>query len=121
MFLLASRLRRGFSMTFGGHLMTFGIGFTQFFLNFNFVYRAELHITSGIVAVLFGLLVVPNALFWRIFFFFNVTAPTEIYTLSLHDALPISTNWKPVPRSPGTTFTFTSPNWPEPPDCFLWV
>src|SRR5690349_22790463 len=25
-----------------------------------------------------------------IFFFFNVTATTEIYTLSLHDALPIS-------------------------------
>src|SRR5438876_5587071 len=26
------------------------------------------------------------------FFFFNDTAPTEIYTLSLHDALPIFTN-----------------------------
>ena len=26
-----------------------------------------------------------------IFFFFNDTATTEIYTLSLHDALPIST------------------------------
>src|SRR6267143_6483901 len=25
----------------------------------------------------------------RVFFFFNDTAPTEIYTLSLHDALPI--------------------------------
>src|SRR5262245_64652387 len=25
-----------------------------------------------------------------LFFFFNETAPTEIYTLSLHDALPIS-------------------------------
>src|SRR2546430_13396202 len=25
-----------------------------------------------------------------VFFFFNDTAPTEIYTLSLHDALPIS-------------------------------
>src|SRR5476651_2741366 len=25
-----------------------------------------------------------------LFFFFNVAAPTEIYTLSLHDALPIS-------------------------------
>src|SRR5690349_23378769 len=25
-----------------------------------------------------------------VFFFFNVTATTEIYTLSLHDALPIS-------------------------------
>src|SRR5256885_16543027 len=27
-----------------------------------------------------------------IFFFFNDTATTEIYTLSLHDALPISTD-----------------------------
>src|SRR2546430_12874581 len=27
------------------------------------------------------------------FFFFNDTATTEIYTLSLHDALPISTFW----------------------------
>src|SRR3712207_7233220 len=31
-----------------------------------------------------------------LFFFFNDTATTEIYTLSLHDALPIS------PRRPGT-------------------
>ena len=29
-------------------------------------------------------------LFFCIFFFFNDTATTEIYTLSLHDALPIS-------------------------------
>src|SRR2546425_13359898 len=27
------------------------------------------------------------------FFFFNDTATTEIYTLSLHDALPISVDW----------------------------
>src|SRR5256885_8259343 len=27
------------------------------------------------------------------FFFFNDTATTEIYTLSLHDALPISASW----------------------------
>src|SRR2546429_9926067 len=27
------------------------------------------------------------------FFFFNDTATTEIYTLSLHDALPISCGW----------------------------
>src|SRR5258708_35853396 len=35
-------------------------------------------------------------LIWRsplyVFFFFNDTATTEIYTLSLHDALPISQN-----------------------------
>src|SRR3989475_11916525 len=29
--------------------------------------------------------------FFRFFFFFNDTATTEIYTLSLHDALPILT------------------------------
>src|SRR3989442_11349536 len=29
------------------------------------------------------------------FFFFNDTATTEIYTLSLHDALPISTDLSP--------------------------
>src|SRR3989442_10048436 len=31
-----------------------------------------------------------NALYLSLFFFFNDTATTEIYTLSLHDALPIS-------------------------------
>src|SRR2546430_13475200 len=29
-----------------------------------------------------------------VFFFFNDTATTEIYTLSLHDALPISIGWR---------------------------
>src|SRR2546430_17723940 len=32
------------------------------------------------------------------FFFFNDTATTEIYTLSLHDALPISTSDAERPR-----------------------
>src|SRR6195952_5967786 len=31
------------------------------------------------------------------FFFFNDTATTEIYTLSLHDALPISSHRGPLP------------------------
>src|SRR5216683_7069426 len=34
------------------------------------------------------------------FFFFNDTATTEIYTLSLHDALPISRRGFPVPCRP---------------------
>src|SRR5688572_31859348 len=29
-------------------------------------------------------------MYWFSFFFFNYTSTTEIYTLSLHDALPIS-------------------------------
>src|SRR3990170_4464155 len=40
---------------------------------------------------------------WCVFFFFNDTATTEIYTLSLHDALPIS-SWcaasgRPAPKT----------------------
>src|SRR5205809_7163767 len=34
------------------------------------------------------------------FFFFNDTATTEIYTLSLHDALPISLDFVGYPRFP---------------------
>src|SRR3712207_9349517 len=36
---------------------------------------------------------------YRLFFFFNDTATTEIYTLSLHDALPISSRLTAIPRS----------------------
>src|SRR6266568_9338966 len=44
------------------------------------------------------------------FFFFNDTATTEIYTLSLHDALPISPPGEPLDRgarprwSPGARY-----------------
>jgi drug/metabolite transporter (DMT)-like permease len=43
------------------------LGFAQFVLNFNFVYRAEQHITSGVVAIVYALLLVPNAILARIF------------------------------------------------------
>src|SRR3712207_9031558 len=36
-------------------------------------------------------------------FFFNDTATTEIYTLSLHDALPICTNQRVTPGETGPT------------------
>jgi drug/metabolite transporter (DMT)-like permease len=42
-------------------------GVAQFVFNFNFVYRAEQFITSGLVAVVFALLFLPNALFSRLF------------------------------------------------------
>jgi drug/metabolite transporter (DMT)-like permease len=43
------------------------LGFAQFVLNFNFVYRAEQHITSGVVAIVYALLLVPNAILARVF------------------------------------------------------
>src|SRR2546430_12908548 len=36
-------------------------------------------------------------------FFFNDTATTEIYTLSLHDALPISGGWRGGGQDPART------------------
>ena len=49
------------------HLLALGVGIAQFSGNFLFVYHAESHITSGIVAVMFALLMVPNAIFAKIF------------------------------------------------------
>src|SRR5206468_12146976 len=49
----------------------------------------------------------PSSTYLPLFFFFNDTAPTEIYTLSLHDALPISSSGRRLPAtsggSPGST------------------
>lgn len=50
-----------------GQLIALALGFFQFAANFNFVYRAEIYITSGLLAVLFAMLMVPNALLSRIF------------------------------------------------------
>lgn len=50
-----------------GHGFALIIAVLQFVLNFNFVYRAEEHVTSGLVALAFALLIIPNALFSYIF------------------------------------------------------
>ncbi len=50
-----------------GHIFAALFGLAQFVLNFNFIYRAEDHIASGLVAVVFALLIVPNAILGRIF------------------------------------------------------
>src|ERR1022692_410325 len=48
------------------------------------------HGNSSTVHLLHANLSSPHLLLWLcFFFFFNDTATTEIYTLSLHDALPI--------------------------------
>src|SRR5688572_31779714 len=44
-------------------------------------------------------------------FFFNATAPTEIYTLSLHDALPISSQRRSRRRSRPTTSRSSCSAW----------
>jgi drug/metabolite transporter (DMT)-like permease len=67
MFIYAIATKAPLRLDRRGHLFAAAIGFAQFFLNFNFVYRAEGLITSGLVAVVFALLFVPNAIFSRVF------------------------------------------------------
>jgi drug/metabolite transporter (DMT)-like permease len=50
-----------------GWLFAAGLGLAQFCLNFNFVYRSEQYVTSGLVALMYALLVVPNSILARIF------------------------------------------------------
>jgi drug/metabolite transporter (DMT)-like permease len=70
------------------------IGIAQFCINFNFVYLAERHITSGVVATMFALLLIPNSLLaWlflkqkpgRRFAIGSVVAVAGILLLCLHE------------------------------------
>ena len=55
---------RGESLRLGrnGVLWAMFLGFTQFCVNFDAVYLAERHITSGVVATVFALLLIPSSL-----------------------------------------------------------
>lgn len=60
---IAARIK-GHSLWLGRDALVpiLAIGVTQFCINFNMVYLAERHITSGIVATVFALLLIPNSL-----------------------------------------------------------
>ena len=67
LFLVAMLMKRRLQLSRQEHLLAALVGVFQFSGNFLLVYHAELYVTSGIVAMMFGLLMVPNALFARIF------------------------------------------------------
>lgn len=62
MFALTAIMRQPLRIDRQMMLWTMLLGLLQFSLNFNLVYAAEHHITSGLVAVVFALLIVPNAI-----------------------------------------------------------
>ncbi len=67
MFALGAVMKNSLYLSRSGHGMAMIIGAVQFAVNFNLVYAAEHHVTSGLVAVLFALLIIPNAVlgkFW---------------------------------------------------------
>lgn len=62
MFVLTLMMRQPLKIDRQMMLWTMLLGLLQFSLNFNFVYVAEHYITSGLVAVVFALLIIPNAI-----------------------------------------------------------
>jgi len=81
-----------------GHLLAGAIGVAQFTLNFNLVYAAEARVASGLVAVVFALIFVPNALLaWAFLghrptgrFLIGSVVGTAGVGLMFHDQLALS-------------------------------
>lgn len=67
MFALAAMRRESLRLEPAALRLSVAIGLFQFFGNFQLVYRSEHYLTSGLVAVIFALLLVPNALLARLF------------------------------------------------------
>lgn len=61
---------RGVPLSIGGRGLVFAglLGVAQFVMNFNFVYRAEHFLTSGVVAVVYAMLLIPNSVLAFLFF-----------------------------------------------------
>lgn len=66
MFAMIVLRREAWRLDRAGWMIAAMMGLTQFVINYNFVYAAESYITSGLVAVVFALLIVPNSLFARV-------------------------------------------------------
>jgi drug/metabolite transporter (DMT)-like permease len=64
-FVLALITGKSLIMAGKAHALAFALGLFQFCGNYALVYHSELHLTSGIVAVLVSLLIVPNAILGR--------------------------------------------------------
>lgn len=74
MFAVVIVTHKGLAMPLRAHGLALAVGLCQFAGNYNFVYQAERHLTSGIVAVMIGLMIVPNAVLGRVLLRQPITA-----------------------------------------------
>ncbi len=101
MFALAALRREPLLLAPGGLRWAALLGLFQFTLNFAFVYNAEAYITSGLVAVMFALLVVPNAVLGRIFLHQPITGAFVLGSLiaAIGVALLFAHEWRSSPAT----------------------
>ena len=67
MLVVVRAMRLPLAIGWRGHGIAATVGLATFVINYNLVYAAERHVTSGLVAVLFSLLVPFNAVLGRVF------------------------------------------------------
>ncbi len=67
MFVVAVAMKVPLRVRLSDHVLAAALGLVIFVINYNCVYASEQHITSGLVAVIFSLLVPLNAILARIF------------------------------------------------------
>jgi drug/metabolite transporter (DMT)-like permease len=73
MLLLCLALKKNMRFGFREHLLFMLQGFLLFGINYWLVYLAELHMTSGLIAVIFSLVVFTNAIFGALFIRARIT------------------------------------------------
>jgi drug/metabolite transporter (DMT)-like permease len=96
-----------------GLIIAIFLGFTQFCLNFDAVYLAERHITSGVVATVFALLLIPSSLLgWALlgqrptarFAWSSVVAVAGVVMLFVHELRAHAASVRAVAAGIGLTF-----------------
>lgn len=106
---------KGQSLNLGGKgaIAAIFLGFTQFCVNFNAVYLAERHITSGVVATVFALLLIPSSLLaWALlgqrptarFAWSSAVAVVGIVLLFLHELQQHGASTRQIAAGIGLTF-----------------
>jgi drug/metabolite transporter (DMT)-like permease len=97
----------------GGLTAAIGIGISQFVCNFNGVYLAERYITSGLVATVFALLLIPNTLLaWamlghrpdRRFLLWSIPSITGVVLLFVHELRENAADLEAIALGMGFTF-----------------
>jgi drug/metabolite transporter (DMT)-like permease len=108
-------LAKGDSLRLGrkGLIAAAFLGLTQFCINFNAVYLAERHITSGVVATVFALLLIPSSLLgWalldhrptRRFVWSSLVAVSGIVLLFVHELREHAASTGQIVAGIGLTF-----------------
>jgi len=102
MFVVAIAMKLPLRVRVSDHALAAALGLVTFVINYNCVYASELHITSGLVAVIFSLLVPLNAILARIFLKQELSRPFLMGSAvaMLGVVLLFMHEWRAIDRDP---------------------